>query len=208
MANVKNITIIDYGIGNIGSIANMISKLDFNPIIITDPEKLSQSYKIILPGVGSFDHAMKSLIDNGWVKILNEMVLNNKVPVLGICLGMQLMCKSSEEGVIPGLGWIDAEVKRFLPNAEENLKVPHMGWNTVICKKKTKLFSSNQIEQRFYFVHSYYVSCNDSSDIEGVTSYGNEFVSAFNNEHIHGVQFHPEKSHRFGMNLFNNFLHI
>jgi glutamine amidotransferase len=203
-----NVTIIDYGIGNIGSIANMIRKLDFNPIIISEPEKLRESTKIILPGVGSFDHAMKTLNDAGWLNLLNEMVLVNKVPVLGICLGMQLMCKGSEEGVLPGLSWIDAEVKRFKLEIGENIKVPHMGWNTISPKNNSELLYSLEVEQRFYFVHSFHVICNNPLDIEGTSSHGYEFVSAFHHENIYGVQFHPEKSHRFGMNLLNNFLQV
>ena len=208
MINTINVTIIDYGIGNIGSIANMIRKSDFNPIIITKPEKLRESIKIILPGVGSFDHAMKTLNDDGWLNILNEMVIEHKVPVLGICLGMQLMCKGSEEGVLPGLSWIDAEVKRFNPQVEENLKIPHMGWNTITPRNNSELLNSFEVEQRFYFVHSYHVVCNNPLDIDGTSSHGYEFVSAFHHENIYGVQFHPEKSHRFGMNLLNNFLQV
>lgn len=208
MINTINVTIIDYGIGNIGSIANMIRKLDFNPIIISKPEKLRESTKIILPGVGSFDHAMKTLNDDGWLNILNEMVIEHKVPVLGICLGMQLMCKVSEEGVLPGLSWIDAEVKRFNPQVEENLKIPHMGWNTITPRNNSQLLNSFEVEQRFYFVHSYHVVCNNPLDIDGTSSHGYEFVSAFHHENIYGVQFHPEKSHRFGMNLLNNFLQV
>lgn len=208
MINTINVTIIDYGIGNIGSIANMIRKLDFNPIIISKPEKLRESTKIILPGVGSFDHAMKTLNDDGWLNILNEMVIEHKVPVLGICLGMQLMCKGSEEGVLPGLSWIDAEVKRFNPQVEENLKIPHMGWNTITPRNNSELLNSFEVEQRFYFVHSYHVVCNNPLDIDGTSSHGYEFVSAFHHENIYGVQFHPEKSHRFGMNLLNNFLQV
>jgi glutamine amidotransferase len=151
---------------------------------------------------------MKTLIDAGWLNLLNEMVLVNKVPVLGICLGMQLMCKGSEEGVLPGLSWIDAEVKRFKLEIGENIKVPHMGWNTISTKNNSELLYSLEVEQRFYFVHSFHVICNNPLDIEGTSSHGYEFVSAFHHENIYGVQFHPEKSHRFGMNLLNNFLQV
>lgn len=204
----KNISIVNYGIGNIGSIANMVRKLSFNPIVISDPIDLQDAKKIILSGVGAFDHGMRSLIENGWLEPLKIAVLEKKVPILGICLGMQLMCKRSEEGNIPGLGWIDAYVKRFNPVERSHIKVPHMGWNTVSIKSNSNLFVNLREEQRFYFVHSYHILCNNPTDVQAVSFHGCEFVSAFRRNNIYGVQFHPEKSHRFGMNLIKNFLEL
>jgi glutamine amidotransferase len=146
------------------------------------------------------------LRDGGWIDALNEAVLVRRVPVLGICLGMQLMCKSSEEGQLPGLGWIDAEVKRFNLHADSSLKVPHMGWNTVTVAKGNPLIAIDQGEQRFYFVHSYHVNCNQPSDTLAITHHGYDFTAAFAHENIFGVQFHPEKSHKFGMALLKKFV--
>lgn len=202
----KDVAIINYGIGNIGSIANMVRKLSFNPVITSNPVDLQSAQKIILAGVGAFGHGMATLIENRWVEPLKIAVLEKKIPILGICLGMQLMCRHSEEGDIPGLGWIDAEVKRFNPRDGCRIKVPHMGWNTVTIRNDSDLFVNIAEEQRFYFVHSYHILCNNPADIQAVSFHGCEFVSAFRHQNIYGVQFHPEKSHRFGINLIKNFL--
>ncbi len=198
------IYIIDYGLGNLGSIQNMIKRVGGESKIIDNPNQLTSPTKIILPGVGAFDTGMKKLNENNWISVLNNEVLVNKIPVLGICLGMQLMTNSSEEGNLKGLGWIDANVKKFIFD-NNSYKIPHMGWNRVKVAKDSYLFDSTE-SNKFYFVHSYYVETNNPSDNLLYSNYGNEFVSAFQKENIIGLQFHPEKSHKFGINLFNKFI--
>lgn len=200
------IYIIDYGLGNLNSIANMIKRLGGESIICNDPSAIINAEKIILPGVGAFDHGMRGLQEGGWMDVLNQVVLIKKIPILGICLGMQLMCNGSEEGVLPGLGWIDADVKRF--NIGPELKVPHMGWNTINFKSSTALIEKSNEEQRFYFVHSFYVTCNNSDNVLATCHHGQDFVSMFSAANIYGVQFHPEKSHKYGMKLINNFMEL
>lgn len=197
------ITIIDYGMGNLGSIENMIKKIGYESLTTSDIEEVKKADKLILPGVGAFDHGMKQLSELGLIEVLNQMVLIKNTPILGICLGMQLMTKSSEEGSMTGLGWIDAEAKKF---RSDELKIPHMGWNVIEHKKVSKLFDENKSEKRFYFVHSYCVSCNNKDDILTTTPYIHDFVSSFEKGNIIGAQFHPEKSHKFGMSLIRNFL--
>ncbi|MFW0743021.1 imidazole glycerol phosphate synthase subunit HisH [Aliarcobacter butzleri] len=195
--------IIDYGLGNLGSIANMIKKVGHKSIITSDLEDIKNATKLILPGVGSFDNGMRNLAELGMIEILNQKVLIEKIPILGICLGMQLMTKSSEEGKLTGLGWLDAQTKKFV---SDTLKIPHMGWNLIKHEKSSHLFAECESEKRFYFVHSYYVGCNNQEDILTDTNYTHDFVSSFEKENIVGVQFHPEKSHKFGMSLLKNFL--
>ncbi len=197
------ITIIDYGMGNLGSIANMIKKVGGRSIITSDIEVVKNATKLILPGVGTFDNGMQYLKDSGLIEALNQKVLEEKVPILGICLGMQIMTNRSEEGTMVGLGWVDAEVKKFV---SDELKIPHMGWNIVEHKKNSKLFDERESEKRFYFVHSYCVSCNSEDDILTTTPYGHDFVSSFEKDNIIGLQFHPEKSHKFGMSIMRNFV--
>lgn len=202
------IKIVNYGLGNLSSIANMIKRIGGEAQIVDDPAAIADAKKIILPGVGAFDHGMKGLKEGGWVEPLNRLVLEQRIPAMGICLGMQLMCKSSEEGELPGLGWIDAAVQRFTIPTGSNLKVPHMGWNTIEQKKESPLLHAEGTEQRFYFVHSYHVVCNNPDDVLLSTQYGSPVTAAFAHENIYGVQFHPEKSHRFGMSLMQNFINI
>jgi glutamine amidotransferase len=203
------ILIVDSGLGNIKSIQNIISKIGGIGIPIHSPNELKEANKIILPGVGNFDAGIKQLQDGGWINELNEAVLVRKTPVLGICLGMQLMCISSEEGRLPGLGWINAEVKLIEKGNDLSLKVPHMGWNNINIIKENKLINSERSDtKRFYFVHSYHVVCQNKSDVIAKTNYGQELTVAFNRNNIYGVQFHPEKSHRFGIDLFRNFMAI
>jgi glutamine amidotransferase len=158
-----------------------------------------------LPGVGHFDKAMENLEKLGLIETIKKKALKDKTPILGICLGMQLMCKSSEEGTRLGLGLIDANVKRF-NFSHNNLKIPHMGWNIASPKKDSSLFTKHITDTRFYFVHSYYVVCNDTKDTLTTTNHGCEFTSSFEHNNIIGVQFHPEKSHRFGMEVLKNFI--
>lgn len=202
------IGIINYGLGNIKSIQNIIKHVGGNCRIINKISEIEDVEKIILPGVGSFDHGMNGLLKGNWIEPLNNLVLIKKIPVLGICLGMQLMCKSSEEGQLPGLGWIDAEVKLFdLPN-DSNLKIPHMGWNTIKIVKQNPLLEIEEKEQRFYFVHSYHAVCNRTNDVLAITKYDSDFSAAFSHDNIFGVQFHPEKSHKFGMDFFKKYIEL
>lgn len=202
------IVVIDYGLGNLGSILNMLKKIGANAIISSKIPDIEKADKLILPGVGAFDNGMTNLDKLGLIPILNKLIFNKKIPILGICLGMQLLTKRSAEGTLSGLDWIDAEVVKFkFDSLNSNLKIPHMGWNTVEVVKRSHLF--NELEQaRFYFVHSYHVICNDRLDILAETYYGYNFVSAIEKDNIFGVQFHPEKSHKFGMRLLRNFVEL
>jgi glutamine amidotransferase len=198
------IVVIDYGMGNIGSILNMLKKIDAEGIVSSDPDLIKRADKLILPGVGSFDEGMKNLKASLLIPVIEDKVMKEKTPILGICLGMQLFAKKSEEGVLDGLGWIDAEVKKF-NFRNDGLKIPHMGWNTVAVLKRDEFLGDMPDPSRFYFVHSYYLVCNDKKDALLVTDYGHPFVSAVKKDNIIGVQFHPEKSHKFGMKLLENF---
>jgi imidazole glycerol-phosphate synthase subunit HisH len=200
------IVIIDYGMGNLGSIQNMIKHIGGRAIISSKAEDLRNANKLILPGVGAFDHGMQNLERLGLVSLLNQEVVDKRKPILGICLGMQLLTRRSEEGKLQGLGWIDGETVRFQLGKESRLKVPHMGWNEVVITQKHTLFNDLEKDARFYFVHSYHVVCSDEKNILSETSHGNNFVSSVIKENILGTQFHPEKSHRFGMKLLKNFL--
>ena len=198
--------IIDYHMGNLGSILNMLKKIGVDAAFSSDPSEIRKADRLILPGVGAFDHGMANLERMGLIPVLNEKVLQGHTPVLGICLGMQLMTKSSEEGKkTAGLGWINAHTVRFRHDAALNLKVPHMGWNVIIPKKESPLFADMHAAPRFYFVHSYHVVCADPGDVLTATPYGYEFTSSFQHGNVIGVQFHPEKSHKFGMRLLKNF---
>jgi len=200
------ITIINYKMGNLGSIQNMLKKIGEKSIITNDLAVIEKAKKIILPGVGSFDRAMKNLEDLDLIPILNKKILEEKTPVLGICLGMQLLAGFSEEGNVSGLGYIKGKVKKFNFSNKANLKIPHMGWNTINFAKEHKLLSGLSEEPRFYFVHSFYFECQNKEDVLSVTNYGGSFVSSVARDNIMGTQFHPEKSHRFGMQLLNNFV--
>ena len=194
------IGIIDLKCCNIGSIISICEDYDEPYKVVNSPENLEGISKIILPGVGSFDSAMSAMKERNLENRIKHLS-SEGVPILGICLGMQILCHDSEEGEMLGLGLIDARVKKF--NKTDNYKVPHMGWNSVTILKDNPLFFS--AENRFYFVHSYYVEPNDNEIIMGSTNYSCNFCSFFQKENIYGVQFHPEKSHKFGMELFKNF---
>ena len=199
------ITIINYNMGNPASIKNMIKRIGYESTITSDKSQITNAKKLILPGVGSFDAAINNLTQLDLLEMLKIKVLEENTPVLGICLGMQLMTNKSDEGKQSGLGFIDAEVKKFVFE-DKSLKVPHMGWNVTDINKHSKLFGSMPERSRFYFVHSFYVHCTNQEDIITTTNYGNNFVSTFEKENIIGVQFHPEKSHKFGMQLLKNFI--
>jgi imidazole glycerol-phosphate synthase subunit HisH len=199
------IAIIDYGMGNIASVLNMLKRIDVRNVKLTkDIREISNADKIILPGVGSFDNGMINLKNTGLIEILNKKVLTDKIPVLGICLGMQLLTNGSEEGKEKGLGWIDASTVKFKFNEGSQTKIPHMGWNYISPSASSNLLRS-ETKQKFYFVHSYYVKCNKPQDIAATCKYETEFTCAVEHENIFGVQFHPEKSHKFGMHLFEKF---
>jgi imidazole glycerol-phosphate synthase subunit HisH len=204
------IMIVDYGMGNLGSIQNMFKRIGIKAQIESDPSVLRSARKIVLPGVGSFDAAMQRINEvEGLRETLDRKACLEKVPVLGVCLGMQLLTDSSEEGVLPGLGWIAGKTIRF-PSAM-NLKIPHMGWNngTFPDDKPTNLILKNlPADSRFYFVHSYFVKVNNDENAILKTSYGIKFDAAIAKDNIFGVQFHPEKSHKFGMQIFQNFVDI
>jgi glutamine amidotransferase len=198
------IAVIDYGVGNLGSIRNMLKKIGADSVITGDPAAIAAAERLVLPGVGAFDRGIEALQASHLVPLLERRVLQEQVPILGICLGMQLMTRRSEEGTRPGLGWIDAEVLRLRPS-DAGLKVPHMGWNRITPVRDNALMHGLPDEPRFYFVHSYHVRCHDGADVIATTTYGEPFHSAFHRGNVWGVQFHPEKSHKFGMALLRNF---
>lgn len=200
------ITIIDYGAGNIKSIKNMLKKIGVRSQISSDKETIDNAEKLILPGVGHFDYGMKNLEASGLINTLNQKVLIDKTPILGICLGAQLLGNQSDEGERKGLGWIDMDILKFLPEQlPEELKIPHMGWNYTEKTKESKLLADVEQFSRYYFVHAYYMKAHNTEDILLKTNYGIDFVSAVEKGNIYGVQFHPEKSHRYGMELLRNF---
>ena len=200
------IGIIDYGLGNVRAFANVYKSLNLPTIIVKQPKELKKISRIILPGVGAFDYAMQKLDQSGMRQFLDEKVLEHQVPVLGICVGMQILAHSSDEGSLPGLGWIDGVVKRFdFSSLKKPLIIPHMGWNNVNPTKINGLFKGLDDNARFYFLHSYYFQCQQNEDIIAVTDYGGEFACAVNSGNIFGIQFHPEKSHQCGIQLLDNF---
>ena len=203
------ITIINYGCGNIKAIQNVYHKLSIQTKVANKYEDLLDAEKLILPGVGAFDFAMQKFIDSGMKEITNELVLDKKIPVLGICVGVQLMAHSSEEGRLSGLGWINSVVKKFEESRlSKSVNLPHMGWNDVFPTYKNLLFSGLEQDAKFYFLHSYYLTGNDNKEVIAKSDYAGDFICAVNNGNVYGVQFHPEKSHKFGMNIFKNFIEI
>jgi glutamine amidotransferase len=203
------IVIVDYGVGNLGSIVNMLKKVGTATQASSDPDVLCKAEKLILPGVGAFDPGMNKLNEFGLVPLLNELVLEKKVPVIGLCLGMQLMTNGSEEGHQPGLGWIDADTVRFKFGPENaHLKIPHMGWNTLEVCRAHPLVASLEAESRFYFVHSYHIVCKDETDVVAYTDYGYPLAAIIGKGNVMGAQFHPEKSHKYGMQLLKNFAEL
>ena len=201
------ITIVNFGTGNLGSMVNMFKRLGVTASIEADPEAIRQAEKLVLPGVGAFDATMQRINDSvGLRDVLDYKALTEQVPVLGVCLGMQLLTRGSEEGALPGLGWIQGATQRFPSDA--GLKVPHMGWNTANCANPSKLTIDVGVEPRYYFVHSYCVAVDDPADSIMRTHYGLDFDSAIGRHNIYGVQFHPEKSGDFGRRVMQNFVGI
>jgi len=199
------IVIVDYGLGNLASVLNMFKKIGVKDVIVSgEVEVIAKASKLILPGVGAFDAGMNYLEESQLIAILNQKVIIEKVPILGICLGMQLLTKRSDEGAKNGLGWIDAETIKFNMEPELKLKVPHMGWNYIKVQKQNSLVEVNS-KNRFYFVHSYYVKCIDESQSIATSNFGFDFTCMVNKENIYGAQFHPEKSLKFGMKVLENF---
>lgn len=200
------IKIVDYGSGNINAIANIYKRLDTPAGVARCPEELEDADKVILPGVGAFDHVVKCLESSGMRPILNRLVLDERKPILGICVGMQILARSSEEGTLPGLGWIDGQVKKIdVSNFTHEPRLPHMGWNDVNPVRHDSLFDNLEDHPRFYFLHSYYFECQNQNDVLALTNYGGNFSSAVNSGNVFGVQFHPEKSHQWGIQMLKNF---
>jgi len=200
------IGIIDYGVGNIKAFANIYKSLNLPYRIVENSNDLIGITKIILPGVGSFDHAIQSLHNSGMKEKLDELVIENNMPVLGICVGLQMLAKSSDEGALPGLGWIDGVVKRFdKSKLNKNTPLPHMGWNNISIERECKLVQNLDIDSRFYFLHSYFIECNNKEDIVASAMYSQYFTSIVNHKNIYGIQPHPEKSHQNGITLLKNF---
>jgi imidazole glycerol-phosphate synthase subunit HisH len=200
-----NIAIVDYDMGNPGSTLNMLNYLGIEGVITNNPKEIAVAKKIILPGVGAFDNGITNLKSSGLYEVLEKKVLMDKVPILGICLGMQLMTLGSEEGKLSGFGWIDAHARRFIFNKTNNIKVPHIGWNRISAVNGHPLTGELDEQSKFYFVHSYHVICNHPENVVARTSYGITFDSMFAKENVYGCQFHPEKSHKHGMKIFQNF---
>jgi len=199
------IVIVDYGIGNLASVLNMFKKIGATNVCISkDYALIEKATKLILPGVGAFDAGMDNLEKSGLIPLLNKKVIEDKIPLLGICLGMQLLTKKSEEGVKLGLGWIDAETLKFNLDPSLKLKVPHMGWNYIKIQKENPLIEMES-KSRFYFVHSYHVKCKDESQSIATSDFGIDFTCMINKDNIYGAQFHPEKSLKFGMQVLENF---
>lgn len=202
------ISIVNYGIGNVGSVANMLSHIGAEAQLASSIEDINNAKALLLPGVGAFGVAMETLHRLEFVEPIRRKVLEEKVPILGICLGMQLLAKGSEEGNddVAGFGFIDARFVKFSFPEENRLKVPHMGWNEIEVKRANPLVEQTSPPQRFYFVHSYYAQCSDENDVVATARYGHEFVCAYGRNNVYGTQFHPEKSHKFGMSLLRNFV--
>lgn len=202
------IAVVDYGHGNLGSILNMLRKLGGAGTLVSDARVLEDADKIILPGVGAFDSGMGAIKERGLRDVLIKKVAADKTPLLGICLGMQLLGQSSEEGMSDGLSLIPGCCRRFPSDGDPRFKVPRMGWSEVVPSASSRLFAGIEGSPRFYFVHSYYFECNRQEDMAASANYSIQYAAAIERENIFGVQFHPEKSHRFGMQLLLNFMNL
>jgi glutamine amidotransferase len=204
----QQITIIDYQMGNIFSVEKKIRKLGYQVIVSSDKKQIESADKLVFPGVGHFGKAMTNLQSLGLIDVLNETVLAKKTPILGICLGMQLFARKSEEGNSEGLGWIAGEVVKFNVLDKVKYKVPHTGWNNAVVKKDSYLMKDISMDDEFYFVHAYHFSGANKEDILAETQYEEAFISCVQKENIFGVQFHPEKSHHSGQQLIKNFIDL
>ncbi len=198
------ITIVNYNMGNIRSVEKAFQRIAVPVKVSSSNQEILEAEKLLLPGVGHFTQGMMNLTSMNLIETLSEAVLVKKTPILGICLGMQLMTQFSEEGNVDGLNWVKASTKKFCFN-DNSLKIPHMGWNTLTIKNNETILKNIETQDLFYFVHSYFVECEHENNILSYTSYGKEFVSAFQKDHIFGCQFHPEKSYESGLNILKNF---
>lgn len=203
---MQRVVVVDYGMGNLFSVIKKLKRIGADAVVSDSLTALETADKILLPGVGHFGKAMENLAQRGLIDVLNKKVLVDKTPVLGICLGMQLMCTESEEGNYKGLNWVDASVKRFRVNDSLRFKVPHTGWNQVSVEKESPIMEGITAGEEFYFVHSYHVICNNRNNILNTTHFEETFTSAFQHENIFGVQYHPEKSYEAGETLMRNFI--
>lgn len=201
------LVVVEYGMGNVGSVLNMLKRVGADPVLTAEPARIAAASKIILSGVGAFDTGMRRLSEEGLVDVLGDAALRRGVPILGLCLGMHLLMAGSEEGQLPGLGWVAGRTVRFrFDGAQVALKVPHMGWNTVEVRRGASIVRGLPLDARFYFVHSYHVVCERDDDVAATTEYGYSFPSIIEHGNIMGTQFHPEKSHRFGMRFLERFV--
>jgi glutamine amidotransferase len=201
------IVIVDHGMGNLGSVYNMLHRIGADGVRSADPEVITKADKLVLAGIGAFDGAASRLAELGLIDVLNDAVLRRRIPVLGVCLGMQLMARSSEEGSRAGLGWLDADVRRFSFDGGTRLPLPHMGWEEVQPTRDSPLLDASR-EHRFYFSHAYHLVCHDPADVAAVATYGYEFPAAVHRDNILGTQFHPEKSHAFGAEVYRRFVRL
>lgn len=200
------IAVIDYDTGNVASVLNMLRRVGADAVVSRDPSVLCAAEKLVLPGVGAFDQGMINLQRFGLDELLTDLVVHKRRPILGVCLGAQLMTKSSEEGTREGLGWLDARLVRFRSEGDSRIRIPHMGWNTVRAVRRAgDVFDGIDEPMRFYFVHSYHMVADDSSIELAATDYGYTFASALGSQNVLAFQFHPEKSHRYGMQVYRNF---
>lgn len=203
------IAIVNYGVGNVRAFSNIYESLNIPVILASTAEDLNKATRIILPGVGAFDHAMQRLNDSGMREKLEEKVIKEKLPVIGICVGMQMLANRSDEGKEAGLGWIEGTVRKFdVSKIPYHTRLPHMGWNDVTPIKQSRLFEGLEKNARFYFLHSFYFECAHSEDTMAVADYGGEFSCVVGRNNVYGVQCHPEKSHKFGIQLLKNFANL
>ena len=205
----RKVVIVDYGMGNLHSLFRVFTRLQIQAIISCDPKEISEASHVVLPGVGHFDYAMNKFNESGMVESVTDLVMSKSVPVLGICVGMQMLATYSEEGKLPGLNWINADVKKIDSSLlTQTTRLPQMGWNDILVDNNNPLFHNLKEAPRYYFLHSYYFNCKNNDDTIATSIYGNKFTCAVNHKNIYGVQFHPEKSHHFGIQLLKNFANL
>lgn len=202
------IVIVDYGLGNIGAFLNMYKRMNIPARSARTPTELEEGSHILLPGVGAFDHALDLLDESGMRPVLERRVREEHVPVMGVCVGMQILADTSDEGTRAGLGWISGRVRSFASTFPAGMPLPHMGWNDVIPVGDRRLFTGLEDEARFYFLHSFYFECGNEADRAATTDYGGDFASAVHRDNVWGMQFHPEKSHHFGAAVLRNFAEL